>query len=199
MIIEVDEYKEKVSGYNANNSENFHIESAKLADKDFIKHLKSGKYKRVILMAGGTASGKTEFATSYLIHEDQLVYDGTLKNFDGFQIKYKNIMKYTKGQAKIKVVLILPLSFDDAFKIFQNRKRKMKVETFFDTQIRSRQTVAKILLETKTRVEIYSSTYIAEKDILIYKRINIGERTKTAMNLIATVDDFISNLENLLN
>ena len=199
MIIEVDEYKEKVVGYEAEKSEDFHIESARLADKDFIKHLKTGKYKRVILMAGGTASGKTEFATSYLIHKDQLVYDGTLKNFEGFQIKYKNIMKYTKGLAKIKIVLIIPANFDDAFKIFHNRKRKMKLETFFDTQIRSRQTVAKILIETKVRVEVYSSVYSSSKDKLQYTRINIMNRKDVAENLIKTVDEFYKNLRNLLN
>lgn len=199
MIIEVDEYKEKVVGYEAEKSEDFHIESARLADKDFINHLKTGKYKRVILMAGGTASGKTEFATSYLIHKDQLVYDGTLKNFEGFQIKYKNIMKYTKGLAKIKIVLIIPANFDDAFKIFHNRKRKMKLETFFDTQIRSRQTVAKILIETKVRVEVYSSVYSSSKDKLQYTRINITNRKDVAENLIKTVDEFYKNLRNLLN
>lgn len=199
MIVEVDEYKEKVVGYDAQKSEDFHIESAKLADKDFIKYLKSGKYKRVILMAGGTASGKTEFATSYLTHKDQLVYDGTLKNFEGFEIKYKNIMKYTKDEAKVKIVLIMPSNFDDAFKIFHNRKRKMKDETFFDTQIRSRQTVAKILMETKVRVEIYSSIYNVDKDILIYNRINVSNRKETAKNLIKTVDYFYENLKNLLN
>ncbi len=62
MIIEVDEYKKKVVGYDANKSEEFHLESAKLADKDFTNCLKSKKYKRIIFMARGTASGKTEFA-----------------------------------------------------------------------------------------------------------------------------------------
>ena len=87
MIIEVDEYKKKVFWYNAAHSENFHEASAKLADKDFTIALKSGLYKRVILMAGGTASGKTEYATSYLTKKDQLVYDGTLKNENGFIIR----------------------------------------------------------------------------------------------------------------
>ncbi len=66
MIIEVDEYKKKISGYDPKKSELFHSQSAKLADKDFILALKSKKYKRIIFMAGGTASGKTEYAVSYL-------------------------------------------------------------------------------------------------------------------------------------
>lgn len=43
MIIEVDEYKKKVVGYDANKSEEFHLESAKLADKDFTNCLRSKK------------------------------------------------------------------------------------------------------------------------------------------------------------
>lgn len=51
-------------------------------------------------MAGGTASGKTEFASSYLIHKDQLVYDGTLKSFDGFKIKLERIERYDKNTVR---------------------------------------------------------------------------------------------------
>ncbi len=57
MIIEVDEYKKKIPGYDPKNSELFHRESAKLADKDFLKEIKSGIYKKIFFMAGGTASG----------------------------------------------------------------------------------------------------------------------------------------------
>ena len=67
MLIEIDEYKKKVPGYDPEKSEFFHRESAKLADKDFIEHLKSGNYREVIFMAGGAASGKSEFSTSFLI------------------------------------------------------------------------------------------------------------------------------------
>ena len=141
-------------------------------------------------MAGGTASGKTEFATSYLTHKDQLIYDGTLKNFEGFQIKYKNIMKYTKGKAKVKVILVMPVSFEDSFKIFLNRKRKMKVETFFDTQIRSRKTVARILLETNVRVDIYSSSYNARKDKLEYLKVNKPSRKSKAKILLYISDQY---------
>lgn len=96
MIIEVDEYKKRVLGYNPEKSEDFHRESARLADKDFVDCLRSRKYKRIIFMAGGTASGKSEFAYSYLTKKDQLVYDGTLKDFDGFKIKLKKLVGMIK-------------------------------------------------------------------------------------------------------
>lgn len=85
MLIEVDEYKKMIPNYDPEQSELFHRESAHLADIDFIKQLKSQKYSEVIFMAGGAASGKTEFSTSFLINDEQLIYDGTLKNFDGFK------------------------------------------------------------------------------------------------------------------
>lgn len=188
MIIEVDEYKKQVVGYDANKSEEFHFESAKLADKDFTNCLKSKKYARIIFMAGGTASGKTEFASSYLIYKDQLVYDGTLKSFDGFNIKLERIERYDKNNSKIKVVLILPVDWVKAFQVFLKRERKMKNETFFETHIKSKLTVARILRETKIRVEIYISNYEEGKDKLGFTRVRIIDRVKTSVALQKTAE-----------
>jgi hypothetical protein len=182
MIIEVDEYKKKIPSYDASKSEEFHSESAKLADKDFIKYLKTKKYKRIIFMAGGTASGKTEYSTSRFVNKDQLVYDGTLKNLNGFNIKLKHVKKYSTD-SKVKVVLIVPNDWIKAFQVFLKRERKMKTETFFETQIKSKETVAKILKETKVRVEIYTSYYEEGKDRLGYRRVKIHNRKKIANSL----------------
>lgn len=185
MIIEVDEYKKQVVGYDANKSEEFHLESAKLADKDFTNCLKSKKYRRVIFMAGGTASGKTEFASSYLTHKDQLVYDGTLKSFDGFKIKLERIERYDKNNSKIKVVLIIPLDWVKSFEAFLKRERKMKNVIFFETQIKSKLTVVKILRNTKVRVEIFVSRYEEGKDRLGFIKIKGLNRDKKASLLEA--------------
>lgn len=180
MIIEVDEYKKKVEGYDASRSEDFHFESAKLADKDFIDCLKSKKYKRIIFMAGGTASGKTEFASSYLTYKDQLVYDGTLKEFAGFLIKLQKIERYDKNTSKVKVVLIIPLDWVQSFEAFLKRERKMKTVTFFETQIKSKLAVAKILRETKVRTEVYVSRYEEGRDRLGYVKVKGLSRKKKA-------------------
>jgi hypothetical protein len=172
MIIEVDEYKKKVAGYDATKSEEFHLESAKLADSDFTQSLKSQKYKRIIFMAGGTASGKTEFASSYFIHKDQLVYDGTLKSFDGLKVKLERIERYAKNKCKVKVVLIIPYDWTRAYDVFKARERKMKDVTFFDTHIRSRLCIARVLREKKIRVEIYFSFFDEKRGKLFYKRIS---------------------------
>lgn len=186
MIIEVDKYKNKVSGYTPERSEDFHRESAKLADKDFIDCLRSQKYKRIIFMSGGTASGKTEFAHSYLNKKDQLVYDGTLKDFDGFKIKLQKIKRYDKNNTRVKVVLIIPKDWVRAFEAFLKRERKMRPVTFFDTHTRSKLTVARILNETKTRVEIYVSEVKDGTDRLSYLRLAMPKgRKRMANDLVA--------------
>ncbi len=175
MIIEIDEYKKKVVDYEPEKSEDFHRESAKLANKDFIEHLKSGKYREVIFMAGGAASGKTEFSVSFLIGEHQLIYDGTLKNFDGFQIKLKNIKRYTKNNPIIKVILIIPDDWRQAFEIFLKRERKMEIITFFDTHIRSKIAVARVLLETGIDVEVHASSLIEGTRRLNFKKLDFTQ------------------------
>jgi hypothetical protein len=186
MHIEVDEYKKKVKDYDPRNSEEFHSESGKLADADFKKCLKSKQYKRVIFMAGGTASGKTEYAYSYLKHKDQLIYDGTLKNFTGFTTKLQKVKKYSKT-SKVKVVFIIPGDWVKSFEVFSKRERKMKPNVFFETHIKSLFSISRILNETKYRVEIYISSVEDGKDKLAYKRIvfkKIGTRSSVAKIMI---------------
>lgn len=198
MIIEVDEYKKKIEGYEANRSEDFHEQSGKLADKDFMECLKSKKYKRIIFMAGGTASGKTEFAKSYFIHKDQLVYDGTLRNYKGFKVKRDRIKKYDKGRSSFKIVLIVPYDWRKAFEAFLGRERKMAIRTFFDTQIQSKRTVAKILLETKFKVDIFISRVEEGKENLSFikikdtrdKRAKLLEKLSDSLEKIAVDNDF---------
>jgi hypothetical protein len=182
MIIEVDEYKKKVENYDANNSELVHSESGKLADAEFKKCLQSRKYKRIIFMAGGTASGKTEFAYSYLNKKDQLVYDGTFKN--GFKQKTDKIKKYDKNKSAIKIVLIVPYNWQSALETFLSRKRKMSKDVFFSTHVKSLESVSKVLLETKYRVEIFASHLDLRPDNLKYRRLKIKTRKEKFTILI---------------
>lgn len=184
MIIEVDSYKTKIKGYDPNNSENVHSESGKLADIEFKAALKSKKYKRIIFMAGGTASGKTEYAYSYLNNRDQLVYDGTLKNLGGFNTKLQKIQRYDKNSSKIKVVLVIPKNWIKAFEAFLMRDRKMSPYVFFETQIKSKITVANILLNTNHKVEIYVSDMPSSTGKLTYKRLKFFRDRKNTANLL---------------
>ena len=159
MIIEVDKYKKKIKGYDPAHSELFHSESGKLADKDFYKHVVSKKIDTVVFLAGGTASGKTEFASLYLQDKNLLVYDGTMKSVKGFEIKYKKIKKL-KHIKKIRVVLIIPNNIYDSLAVFVERPRKMPIDTFIETQINSRKSILKILEnDFDVELEIYLSAY----------------------------------------
>ena len=91
IIIEIDAYKKKIPGYDPNKPDVWHRESAKLADLDFRKALKNPRYKRVILMCGGSASGKSEFVSSNLKGKKAIVYDGTLSSIEGVKVKIRNI------------------------------------------------------------------------------------------------------------
>lgn len=184
MIIEVDEYKKKVKGYSAEKSEEFHIESGKLADKDFILQLKTKNYSKVVLMSGGTASGKTEYATSYLKRKNILVYDGTLKDYNGLKVKLDKIERYAKNIKNISVVLVIPKNIIHSFSAFLKRERKMKTSVFFDTHIKTKYTVAKILKETKIKVEIYVSEYNEKSDKLSFIKFRMSKgRKQTAILL----------------
>lgn len=187
MLIEVDEYKKKVLNYDSEQSELSHRESARLADKDFIEQLKTRKYSEVIFMAGGAASGKTEFCFSYLMNDYQLVYDGTLKNFDGFKIKLSNIKRYAKNKPVVKVILIMPQDWIRAFEAFLKRERKMPSFAFFDTHIRSKFAVAQVLKETDLEVEIFISVPGDRSEKLDYIPLDVKKnRDLMRQNLIAT-------------
>lgn len=196
MIIEVDTFKEEIPGYDPDRSEDFHSESGKLADKAFTKNLKDPTYKRIILMAGGTASGKSEYAQSYLTHKDQLVYDGTLKNFSGFEIKNQRITRYAKHNPQIKVVYILPNYWIQAFDVFLSRTRKMNPSTFFETHIKSAQTIAQILKETSCRVEVYASSYSKNQSKMKYERITFEDREEGSQILNQIAQNMIIQAKN---
>ncbi len=175
MIIEVDEYKKKITGYDPNNSEDFHIESAKLADKDFYLYLKDEKIKEVIFMAGGVASGKSEYVAQFFRDkEDCLVYDGTLKNIEGFSIKYKEIKKLNKS---VSISLVIPENWNDALDAFYGRERQMGVDNFWLTHVKTKITVAEIVESfPDVKINLYISTYSDKK--ISFKETEIDSKMR---------------------
>lgn len=178
MLIEVDSFKKKISGYSPEKSELFHKESGKLADGEFVSQLKTCRYKKIVFMAGGTASGKTEFANSYLNTKDRLVYDGTLKNYDGFKVKLDKIKRYTKNRSTVRIIFILPEQWIKAFEVFLSRERKMPISTFFETHSQSALSVSSIIKLTRFRVDIYVSKFDIETQKLQYKKLTISRKQK---------------------
>jgi hypothetical protein len=106
-IISIDELKKALPGYAPEKADIFHIESAKLANKLFDQELKKIKNQEVVLMCGGSASGKSEFIEKFFITEkfEGIIFDSTLANIEGTKIKIKEIKK--SGNVPI-VCFILP-------------------------------------------------------------------------------------------
>jgi hypothetical protein len=96
-IISADDIKETLPGYTPDRAEAFHITSAKMADKAYAKALKERPEDRVILMSGGTASGKSEYVSAYLVNNEAIILDGTLPSLEGASIKIRSARKAGKS------------------------------------------------------------------------------------------------------
>lgn len=140
-IIAADEIKKSLPGYAPEQAENFHVASAKLADKAYAKALKERPENTVILMSGGAASGKSEYISVYLEQADAIVVDGTLPSIEGASIKIRNALKAGKH---IEVCSVTPSSLLIAFVAFLNRDRKFPVEHFYRTHSSSRKTLLEV-------------------------------------------------------
>ncbi|QQR54553.1 hypothetical protein IPG41_05165 [Candidatus Peregrinibacteria bacterium] len=81
IIISPDNAKKNLSGYDPVKVESFHLESSKIADQEFSEKLKGSSDVEVILMSGGSASGKTEFVAAHL--ED---FEGMIEFFKELSI-----------------------------------------------------------------------------------------------------------------
>lgn len=80
-IIDIDEIKKYIPGYTPEKAAEFHTQSAKIADKIFEMGLKERTNRNILLMCGGSASGKSEFLAKFLPEDfEGLVYDSTLSH-----------------------------------------------------------------------------------------------------------------------
>jgi hypothetical protein len=160
FIISADELKKTLSGYDPSRSNEFHQESARLADKAYELALKEQPEPAVILLSGGAASGKTEYLSVYLERQRAIILDGTLPSFEGARIKIRKAQKYGKA---VSIVAVMPEDFNIAFSAFLGRERKFPPEHFFRTHSSSRKT----LLEVAERfpdleMSIIDSSYHAD-------------------------------------
>jgi hypothetical protein len=157
QYISIDEQKRHIPGYTPERAEEFHVASAKEADKLFTRALKQDPSKTVILLCGGSASGKTEFCSEYLINEDAIVYDGTLSSGHGAQVKIRNIRKAKK---KVVVIGVLPDDLKRAFSAFLHRDRQFDDAHFYRTHVGARQTLLWIAEhEPDVDIRLFESTY----------------------------------------
>lgn len=170
-VISIDEEKEFLPGYLPEKADDFHIESAKTANKKFDSELKKIKNKKVILMCGGSASGKTEFVEKFCPIFDEkknenlegLIFDSTLATELGAKIKIEKIIK----SKNIPVIcFVLPQNLRRCFKAFQNRERKVPKNRFFETHNGSRKTALWIVKNyPEVEILIYTNKLVDKSDI----------------------------------
>lgn len=137
-IISADEIKKQLPNYSPTQAEVFHRESARLADKLFSEQLKKSKYKTVILLNGGTASGKSEFLSGRLKTKMCIILDATLATELGAQNKLRQIFKAKK---KAIIYAVIPDDLKRAFDAFLHRDRKFSDAHFYKTHSGSRKTI----------------------------------------------------------
>ncbi len=159
-IISADEIKKTLPGYHPKRSEDFHRESAKQADKQFEVALKTRPEKAVVLMAGGTASGKSEYVSAYLKTRKLMILDGTLPTFEGAHIKLRKAQKAGK---RAEVHLVIPASLLVAFIAFLNRDRKFSLSHFYRTHSSSRRTILDV---AKAHQDIPIKIYVSDVDFV---------------------------------
>lgn len=191
LIISADEIKKKLPYYSPAKAEAFHRQSAKLADKDFEIALKKHPQKEVILLCGGTASGKTEFLVTQLHRKQCIILDATLSTEEGARIKLKKIIKAKK---KPIIYAVIPDDLKRAFIAFLNRDRKFSDTHFYKTHSGSRKTLLWIASNyPKVKINIVESSYT--KDQLQFAKIEFNSRKQLIhylINLQLTESDIIT-------
>jgi hypothetical protein len=141
IIISADELKRTIPGYAPERSHLVHAQSAKMADALYAKTIRESDLGTVVLLSGGTASGKTEFMSEYLVDEPCIILDGTLPSLEGARIKTRNAHKYGK---RVSIVAVWPADLKVAFAAFLQRDRKFPDEHFYRTHSQSRRTLLEI-------------------------------------------------------
>ena len=139
VLISADDIKKKLPDYSPEKAEQYHRESARIADREFGNKLKDADFREVILMSGGAASGKTEFLATHLVNRKScLILDATLSTEEGAGIKLKKIIKAKK---KPVIYAVIPDDLKRAFTAFLHRDRKFSDAHFYKTHSGSRRTL----------------------------------------------------------
>lgn len=197
LIISADEIKKSLPNYSPDKAESFHRESARLADKSFTTALKENKYKEVILLSGGAASGKTEFLSTQLSRKKCVIFDATLATEEGARIKIKNIFKLGKTPV---IYAVIPDDLKRAFIAFLNRDRKFSDRHFYKTHSGSRRVLSWIAQNyPNININIIESSYTSSQ-ALQFARIKFDSKEQLRNYIVGMQmdeSDIISNVTSL--
>ncbi len=196
-IISPDDIKEGLDGYRPENSEVFHSESVKIADKEFKNALRSqSSPTSVILMCGGSASGKSEYIETYLNKENSIIYDGTLSTIEGAKVKIRNCKRYHKN---VKVIAVITNSLPKSFYAFINRIRKYSIEDFYRSHIGSRETL-KYIFKNYNDIEIvFIESYSDGEANLKFREIKLKDLEAYVNNFQITQEEIEKQILKFIN
>lgn len=191
IVISADEIKKQIPNYSPEKAEVFHRESARLADNLFSQELRKSKYKSVILLNGGTASGKSEFLSTQLKNKRCIVFDATLSTNLGAEIKLRQIFKARK---KPIIYAVIPDDLRRAFVAFLSRDRKFSDSHFYKTHCGSRKTLLWIAKNyPQVEINIIESSYTSSR-VLQFAKIRLDNKQQLIEYLTGlqmTEDDII--------
>lgn len=193
-IISIDDFKEQIPGYTPEKASEFHRESAKMADKEFDRIIKQSNIGKVIFLAGGSASGKTEYLYTHLADETAIIYDSTFSHPEGAKIKIEKTRKYKK---EIELHLVLPDDIKRSFDAFLGRERQFDVSVFYKTHSESRSTLLWVQDNyPNITIKIIESYY--KKEHLSFREIKFTT-TKKQLEYIDSIqysiDEIISKID----
>lgn len=175
-IISSDDIKETLPNYDPNRAEDFHEESQRIADKKFVEALKTRPEKTVIIMSGGSASGKSEYVSVYLKSEAVLVYDGTSSTYERVKGKLEKVIDSGK---LVEIHAVWPKNFRRAFLAFGDRERQFSKEHFYRTHSNSRKvllTLARTYQDVPIKLTI--SDYVAGQSNMKFDTVSRENRSK---------------------
>lgn len=193
IVISADEIKKELKGYTPDQAEKFHQRSADLADKEFEKAIVDTPFKEIILLCGGSASGKTEFLATQLINRESVIFDGTLSSTKRAEEKLKKIIKEDKNPI---IYVVIPDNLKRAYGAFLRRDRKFSDAHFYRTHSQSRKTMLWIASNyPKVEINIIeSSTSSGDLQFTGIKFDNRQKLIEYLSGLQMTQDDIIEKV-----
>jgi hypothetical protein len=175
-IISSDDIKETLPNYDPNKAEDFHEESQRIADKKFEEALKSRPEKTVIIMSGGSASGKSEYVSVYLKSRKVIIYDGTSSTYE--RVKGKLDKAISSGKL-VEIHAVWPQNFRRAFIAFGGRERQFSEEHFYRTHSNSRKVLLTIAQKYQDiRIYLTISDYVAGQNNMKFNVVTEENRSR---------------------
>ena len=170
-VISSDTIKGTLPGYNPRLAGDLHDRSTELADQAYETALHNRPERTVILMSGGSASGKSEYVSVYLRRRRAIISDGTSSTFSRAKRKIEKALDAGK---KVEVHAIWPNELLTAFIAFLNRERQFPVEHFYRTHSHSRKTLLEIARNfPNIPITLISSDYrpTREKQGMLFRQL----------------------------